>query len=127
MTRSLLAEGDFTGASGYSAMQKLMNAKPDAVFVASDLMAVGAMRAARNAGFTVLDDVAFAGFDDLPIATQLDCPLITVRQLITEFGFRVVETLMGLIESRARSTYRITVETELIVRDSCGASQRMRR
>lgn len=121
---ALIAEGDFTEGSGYAALQRLLPARPEAVFVASDLMAVGAMRAARNAGLRIPDDIAFVGFDDLPIAARAECPLTTVRQPITEFGFRAVETLIDLIENGVGPARRVIMPTELIVRESCGASRR---
>ena len=95
---------------------------PDAVFAASDLMAIGAMRAVRDAGLHIPEDIAFVGFDDLPIATLTDCPLTTVRQPVYEFGFKAVQTLLDLIENGIEPARRIIMETELIVRDSCGAS-----
>ena len=119
---SLIAEGDFTEAGGYAAMQRLLPEQPDAVFAASDLMAIGAMRAVRDAGLHIPEDIAFVGFDDLPIATLTDCPLTTVRQPVYEFGFKAVQTLLDLIENGIEPARRIIMETELIVRDSCGAS-----
>jgi LacI family transcriptional regulator len=118
---SLIVEGDFTEASGYYAMQQLLAAKPDAVFAASDSMAIGAMRAVREAGLRVPEDIAFVGFDDLPIATLSDCPLTTVHQPIFEFGVKAVEMLIDLIENGIRPARRVIMGTELIIRDSCGA------
>jgi LacI family transcriptional regulator len=120
---SLVAEGDFTEMGGYHAMQQLLAANPDAVFAASDLMAVGAMRAVRDAGLGIPDDVAFVGFDDLPLATLSNYSLTTVHQPVVEFGIKAVETLIDLIENGIKPARRIIMETELIIRDSCGASR----
>jgi len=120
---ALIVEGDFTETSGYAAMEQLLPARPDAVFAASDLMAIGAMRAARDAGLRVPDDVAFIGFDDLPIATLVDIPLTTVRQPVVDFGFRAVEILIDLIENGIQPARQIMMETTLIVRDSCGSAR----
>jgi LacI family transcriptional regulator len=120
----LIAEGDFTEAGGYYAMQQLLHAKPDAVFAASDLMAVGAMRAVREVGLKIPDDVAFVGFDDVAIATYADPHLTTIRQPIVRFGFNAVEVLIDLIENGIKPARRIMMDTELIIRDSCGASRR---
>jgi LacI family transcriptional regulator len=124
VNEALIARGDFTEASGYYAMQQLLPARPDAIFSASDLMAIGAMRAVRDAGLSVPDDVAFVGFDDLPIATLSDCPLTTVHQPVVEFGFKAVEVLIDLIENGIYPPRRVIMGTELVVRDSCGASRR---
>jgi LacI family transcriptional regulator len=121
---SLVVEGDFTESSGYYAMQRLLPAKPDAVFAASDIMAIGAMRAAREAGLTVPDDVAFVGFDDLPLAQFPAQPLTTVRQPIAHFGGSAVEILIDLIENGINPARRVIMVTELVIRESCGASRR---
>ncbi|UCD98836.1 MAG: LacI family DNA-binding transcriptional regulator [Chloroflexota bacterium] len=124
--QSLIAEGDYTEAGGYYAMQQLLPAKPDAVFAASDLMAIGAMRAVREAGLNVPQDVAFVGFDDVPIATYANPQLTTIRQPIVQFGINAVEILIDLIENGIKPHRRIIMGTELIIRDSCGASLRRR-
>jgi LacI family transcriptional regulator len=121
---SLFIEGDFTEESGYYAMKRMLGVKPDAVFAASDIMAIGAMRAAREAGLSVPDDIAFVGFDDLPIATLLKPRLTTVRQPVHQFGIKAVEILIDLIENGVTPTRRIILDTELIVRESCGSSRR---
>lgn len=121
---ALIAEGDFTEESGYYAMQRLLAAKPDAVFAASDIMAIGAMRAAREAGYSIPEDIAFVGFDDLPLATRPVPQLTTVRQPIYQFGFNAVEILIDLIENGTKPPRRVIMDTELIIRESCGASRR---
>jgi LacI family transcriptional regulator len=104
-------------------MQRLLPARPDAVFAASDIMAIGGMRAVRDAGLRIPDDVAFVGFDDLSLATLADPQLTTVRQPIDQFGIRAVEMLLDLIEKGVKPTRRLIIGTELIIRDSCGASR----
>ncbi len=120
---SLIVESDFTEAGGYYAMQKLFPAKPDAVFAASDVMAIGGIRAAREAGLTVPDDVAFVGFDDIPLTSITDTQLTTIRQPVTQFGIRAVELLIDLIENGIQPPRHIIMNTQLIIRDSCGASR----
>lgn len=120
----LIVLGDFTEASGYSAMLKLLPNKPDAVFAASDTMAIGAIRAVREAGLRVPEDIAFVGFDDLPIASQSDIKLTTIHQPIFQFGAKAVDTLIDLIENGIKPSRRIIMDTELVIRDSCGASKR---
>ena len=118
---ALMVESDFTEMGGYQAMQTLLPEKPDAVFAASDIMAIGAMRAARDAGLEIPDDVAFMGFDDLPLNTPPDPLLTTIRQPIYRFGIAAVEMLIDLIENGAKPPRRIIMGTELMVRESCGA------
>ena len=121
---ALVVEGDFTEEGGYYAMQRLLPAKPDAIFAASDIMAVGAIRAAHEADLRVPDDIAFAGFDDIPLANHRDPKLTTIRQPVYQFGFSAVETLIDLIEKGREPARRVMMGTELIIRDTCGASRR---
>ena len=121
---SLIAEGDFTEAGGYHAMQQLLVCCPDAVFVASDMMAVGALRALREAGLRVPEDVALVGFDDLPQAARTEPPLTTVRQPVYRLGAVAVDSLLDLIDHPDSSPRRIVLPTELIVRVSCGSAPR---
>lgn len=120
---TLISEGDFTEAGGYYAMQKLLPANPDAVFAASDVMAIGAMRAAREAGLRIPDDIAFIGFDDLPIATLSDIQLTTVRQPVVQFGTKGVEMLIDQIENNDGSPRHVIMDTELVIRASCGGAR----
>jgi LacI family transcriptional regulator len=121
---TLVVEGDFTEVGGYYAMRELLTASPDAVFSASDIMAIGAMRAIREAGLRIPDDIAIIGFDDLPLPTHPTPQLTTVRQPIDQFGFQAVEILIDLIENGLNPPRRVIMDTELIIRDSCGASRR---
>jgi LacI family transcriptional regulator len=122
----LIVEGDFTENGGYLAMKKLLPFKPDAIFAASDTMAIGAIRAVREAGLLIPADIAFVGFDDLPIASQAEYDLTTVRQPIARFGAKAVDTLIDLIENGLKPSRRIIMETELVIRTSCGALQKRR-
>lgn len=117
----LVAEGDFTDASGYAAMQLLLQAEPDAVFCASDPMALGALRALNDAGKRVPEDVAVVGFDDAPFAAHATPPLTTVRQPTQRTGSMAAETLMEMIESPDSQPRRVILPTELVIRSSCGA------
>lgn len=99
----LIAEGDFTPAGGERAMRELLERRPDidAVFVANDLSASGALRVLREHGRRVPEDVAVIGFDDmLPVAEQTDPPLTTVRQDIEEMGRLMARLLLRGIDRR---------------------------
>jgi LacI family transcriptional regulator len=123
--KSLIVEGDFTEAGSYRAMRQLLGAKPDAVFAASDMMALGAMRAVREAGLDVPGDVAFVGFDDIPLVPVPNPALTTVHQPITELGAKAVEVLIDLMENETRRPRRVIMETELVIRESCGAARKL--
>ena len=127
LDEKLIVEGDFTEISGYTAMQKLLPARPDAVFASSDIMAIGAMRAVREASLKVPEDIAFVGFDDLPIATLPTPQLTTIHQPVYQFGVKAVEILIDLIENGISPARRVIMNTELIIRESCGASRRKNR
>lgn len=119
---SLVAFGDFTEHSGYVAMQKLIPHKPDAVFIQSDSMALGASRALRDAGLQIPDDVALVGFDDLPPALLGEVPLTTVRQPIHETGALAVETLNKMLQQPDCCHEQVILPVELVIRASCGAT-----
>jgi len=116
----LVVEGDFTEAGGYTGMLRLLPMKPDAVFVASDMMAMGANRAIREANLCIPDDVAIIGYDDIPAASKADPPLTTVRQPIRSMGSVAVETLIDIIAHPGSEIRHIIVATELVIRSSCG-------
>ncbi len=119
---ALIVEGDFSELGGYVAMQQLLPQKPDAVFVANDNMAVGAMRAITQAGLSVPQDVALVGFDDMPVAVQLQPALTTVRQPKRRAGAAAANMLLDLIQNpREEDPHYLMLPTELIVRKSCGA------
>jgi LacI family transcriptional regulator len=117
----LIAEGDFSEEGGYRAMHELLPQSPDAIFVASDSMALGAMRALREAGKRIPEDTALVGFDDMPFAARTDPPLTTVRQPIHRAGFVAAETLMDMIQDEDTAPRRVILPTELVIRESCGA------
>src|SRR5439155_7910759 len=104
-------------------MQRLLPAEPDAVFVASDAMAIGALRALREAGKRVPEDIAIAGFDDIPIAARTDPPLTTVRQPIHRMGVVAAETLIDMISHPHAHPRRIILPTEMIIRGSVAGSR----
>ncbi len=125
LDEGLVVEGDFTEDGGYLAMQQLLAKQPRAVFVASDSMAAGALRALREAGLGVPDEVAIAGFDDLPAAARLTPPLTTIRQPVPRLGSVAVDTLLDLIAHPNSGPHRLILPTQLVIRESCGANLTM--
>ncbi len=116
--------GDFTEPSGYYAMQRLLQQKPDAVFAANDLMAIGAMRAIKERGLRIPEDIAIVGFDGIPSSANTDPPLTTVRQPSHHMGVVAAEILIELLQQGEMYKHRVILPTELIVRESCGATMR---
>lgn len=117
---SLIVESDYSEGGGYMAMEQLLPHHPDAVFVASDMMAQGALRALQAASYSVPQDIAIIGYDDLPIAARMVPSLTTIRQPIKRAGILAVETLLDILQHGAEPARRIILPTELVIRESCG-------
>ncbi|MGC5172348.1 LacI family DNA-binding transcriptional regulator [Micromonospora sp. DT81.3] len=112
-------DGDFTAEGGLAAMRRILatGRVPDAIFVASDLMARGAMSALAVEGLRVPDDVAIIGFDDSPVATTVAPRLTTMRQPTLSQGARMTDVLLSLLGGG--DPPRVTMMgAELVVRDS---------
>jgi LacI family transcriptional regulator len=120
-SKDWIVEGDFTETQAYQATGLLLAQKPDAIFCGSDVMAAGVLKRLRHEGIAVPDQVAVVGFDDLPPARLADPPLTTIRQPIRRFGLKAVETLIEIIHNPTFGQIRVIMETELVIRDSCGA------
>ena len=120
-----VVEGDFTSESGCKAMKKLLalEERPDAVFVACDMMALGAIRAAHDLGLRIPEDVAIVGFDDIHFASLSVPALTTIRQRKEEIGEKACEALIDLIEGRRAEPPRVTLPVDLVVRESCGGGK----
>lgn len=118
----LMVEGDFTQEGGRLAMDRLLGQRPSAVFAGNDMMAIGALHAAREAGLRVPEDLALVGFDDIPVAPFANPPLTTVRQPIREIGLTAANLLIDLLEgvSPAATPGGVRLPTSLVVRGSCG-------
>ena len=115
----MVTYGDFGQASGEHVMLRLLDRRPDldAVFVASDLMAAGVLRALRRAGRRVPGDVAVIGFGNAPHATATEPPLTTVTEPVEALGTRAARELLVLLDGTPGRS-RVVLETELVVRDS---------
>jgi LacI family transcriptional regulator len=117
----LVDEGAFDAASGHRAMTRILGrGRPDAVFVASDVVALGAIGALREAGLRVPDDVSVVGFDDVPLAAYFDPPLTSIRVPAYELGLAAGHALLDRIAGREVPA-RTLLPTELIVRASTAA------
>ncbi len=122
----LVIEGDYQQQTGYEATKSLLqsvNPPPTAIFASNDLSAFGAMDAARECGFRIPDDISIIGFDDIPQASLVYPKLTTVRQPLEQMGQVAVKMLLERIEERSRPPQRVTLATQLVIRDSCGPYQ----
>jgi len=120
----LILQGDFTEESGYKVGQEILTrgVRPDAVFAANDMMAIGCMSALLDAGLQLPRDMAVAGFDDIPTARFVRPPLTTVRVKIADLGSRALDQLATAIENPGEQSSRVEkVSAELVIRASCGA------
>lgn len=118
----LILEGNFSEEDGYRLTRSLLPHQPDAIFAASDAMALGALRLLKEAGIPVPQQVAVVGFDDMPFAARSQPPLTTVRQPIFQTGAMAAESLIACVEDPEQAgCQHILLPTELIVRESCGA------
>jgi LacI family transcriptional regulator len=118
-----VVQGDFTQASGYEAARRLLaEARPEAIFAANDMMAIGCLQALREAGLRVPGDVALAGFDDIPIARFVDPPLTTVGVPIAEIGRQAILCCAQILASGDACESRTFAPT-LVVRASTEATR----
>lgn len=117
---SLIREGNYTPSSGFEAMSALLElASPfTAVFVASDVVAMGALLAIKRAGLRVPQDIAVAGFDDIPLAEYFDPPLTTVHLPAYGLGWAAGERLIRLIRGEGLNEHSLLLESKLIARQS---------
>jgi LacI family transcriptional regulator len=85
------------------------------------------MRVARERGLSIPEDLSVVGFDNIPEAAQTSPPLTTVDQSIQRMGFEAVRMLVSLIRGEAGTPLRVTLPTELVIRQSCAPPPRPRR
>ena len=123
---ALVRMGAYTPESGFSTMASLLEEarpRPTAVFVASDVVAFGAMAAIQGRALRIPRDMAVAGFDDVPLARFVNPPLTTMQIPTVELGHRAGELLHSLVVEQEEAGRRILLDTELVVRASSGPRQ----
>jgi len=121
--QDLIQYGDFDPESGFFHMKYLLDANPPptAVFVASDVVAYGAMAAIRERGMRIPEDIALVGFDDVPLSRYLDPPLTTVQLPVVDLAHRAGEMLVSLIRGDVPEQPQVMLDARLVVRRSCGS------
>lgn len=126
-----ILDGDFSLESGYRLTLALLDRSErrrdgrlpfDAVFAANDLMAVGALRALKQRGVAVPDEVEVVGFDDIELATLVEPPLTTVFQPTLEMGSRSAELLLRLVAGEKPRTKNLVLKPRLVLRGTTRAS-----
>jgi LacI family transcriptional regulator len=121
---ALNMEGDYSEMSGMVAARQLISRSATAIFATSAMVAVGVLKAVREAGLRVPQDVAVVGFDDVPITAAVEPALTTVRQPIEDMGSMAADLLLNLLaspEDEQTSAHRIILPAQLVIRESCGA------
>ncbi|NLF76153.1 MAG: LacI family transcriptional regulator [Chloroflexi bacterium] len=120
----LIKVGDFKIDSGYHLMLELIAAPqpPRAVFVANNLMTLGALRALRERAVRVPDTMALVGFDDMPWASELCPPLTTISQPTYELGQETVQLLVRRLANPDAPVRTVTLQPRLVIRESCGVT-----
>jgi LacI family transcriptional regulator len=122
----LVVQGDFLQPSGFQQAKSLLEMPnaPTAILTSNDLMAFGAMEAARVAGLNIGQDISIIGFDDIYLSSQTYPPLTTVRQPLEEMGEMSLDMIVNIIQGRMMLNSRRELPTELIVRESTGRAPR---
>lgn len=118
----LVRHAPFTMEGGYQAARELLNQpeRPTAIFAATDMQAVGVLKATRELGLTIPDELALVGGDDIELAAYLEVPLTSFSQASDEIGMQVVEILMARIGGDRDGVKQVLLKPQLIVRRSSG-------
>ena len=116
----LTYEGDWSATSGFEALAALFrrDPQPTAIVAQNDRMAVGVIRAARDAGLRVPGDLSVIGFDDMPLASYFDPPLTSMRQDTFKFGAAAAKMLMDILENPSLPRQAQRFPAELVIRNS---------
>jgi LacI family transcriptional regulator len=122
--RDLVQYGDFDEESGCAAIEALLalDEPPTAVFIASDMVAMGALRALRDRGRRVPEEMAIVGFDNITAARFITPALTTFHVPTFGLGWGAAELLIRIIEGDHPNQTRVLLDTELVIRESCGAA-----
>ncbi|MFC5289959.1 LacI family DNA-binding transcriptional regulator [Actinokineospora guangxiensis] len=120
---ALVRYGDFYVNGGYRHGLELLDRpdRPTAIFAGSDFQALGVMRAARQLGLSIPDDLSIVGYDDLPVTEWIGPPLTTVRQPLREMATTAARMVFSLARGERPPNERIDLATELVVRESTAA------
>lgn len=118
----ILVAPAFTVASGYEAAKQLLEklVPPAAIFAVGDTLAIGAMRAIKERGLRIPEDIALIGYNDIEMAAVVEPPLTTVAAPTRELGATAMQMLQRLVAGETVEGRQITLPTQLVVRRTCG-------
>lgn len=119
----IVGYGDFNKENGYEEMKRILcgSFKPTAIFCANDIIAIGAIRAIKEKGLRIPNDIAVVGFDDIEAAALITPSLTTIRSPLENIGAKAIELLVSDIKNNKKAIEEISLKTKLIVRESSGA------
>ncbi len=117
---ALIRYGDFFVGGGYQHGMDLLDRpdRPTAIFAGSDFQAFGVMRAARELGLSVPEDLSIVGYDDLPVTEWIGPALTTIHQPLQEMAATATRMVLSLARGEVPTNQRIDLATELVVRES---------
>lgn len=125
INENMILSGNFLVEGGYESFKKLFKhkQKPDAIFAANDMMAIGAYQAAKEMNINIPDDVAIVGFDDINLSQFLIPRLTTVHVPIFDLGSRAVNHLLNIIKNKNSKPFVEILPTKLMIGESCGCKK----
>ncbi|MED3623019.1 LacI family DNA-binding transcriptional regulator [Neobacillus thermocopriae] len=118
--RNWIVDGEFKEEMAKEVVLSLLSSTPEitAIFCASDLMAMGALKACQEQGLVVPNDISIIGYDDILLASYVTPSLTTIKQDMFEMGYEAADLLVDMLEGKAKKRHRI-LETKLVQRESC--------
>lgn len=121
INKDFILEGDYRYESGYKGGKKLLSLdnKPQAVFASSDEMAIGVIKAALEYGYSIPDELAVVGFDNIDISKMVYPSLTTISQPLYEMGCEGMKLLAKKLNKEEIEKYKVVLEHKLIIRESC--------
>jgi LacI family transcriptional regulator len=127
--KELVLESDFTQEGAYEGMKKFLSWSkvPTAVIIINDYSALGALKAAKEMGYRVPQDISIVGFGDVPFASMVTPPLTTIREPFQRMGYEAAVAIIKLIEGKRLLKNNVVFPVELIIRESTAPPPSMRK
>ncbi|WP_053365181.1 LacI family DNA-binding transcriptional regulator [Bacillus sp. FJAT-27245] len=121
-----VCNGQFKEETAFKEARNLLLQHPNitAIFCASDIMALGVLKAAKSLGLKVPEDVSVIGYDDIILASYSNPPLTTVSQNFFELGYQAAHLLLNMLEGKSEPQI-VTMQTKLVIRDSAAKNRRV--